>query len=314
MASPSITLAVQPRGKLGKKIPKEVQISSDASTQEIYQSLAKASGLSIHRLRITKASDRSLVPNSKNDTITSTGLSQKDVLQVKDLGPQISWRTVFIIEYLGPMLIPALFLFPLRPYLYFNFDKPIPEPSDLQILLCGLLTLHFLKREYETIFVHRFSNATMPAFNIVKNSGHYWVLAGFNIAYWAFRPDAAAAVSTSQANPILLYTGVALFVFAELANLNAHLVLRDLRRPGTTDRGIPSGFGFNLVTCPNYLFEILAWVGVYLVSGLSWSVLFFIIVGGGQMAVWASKKERRYRKEFGDKYKRKRSVMIPGIY
>lgn len=150
----------------------------------------------------------------------------------------------------------------------------------------------------------------MPARNIFKNSAHYWILAGFNIAYWVFRPDAAAA---SEPNAALLYSGVALFGFAELANLNAHLVLRDLRRPGTTERGIPSGFGFGLVTCPNYMFEVLAWVGVYLVSGLSWSVLFFILVGGGQMASWAAKKERRYRKEFVDKYKRKSSVMIPGI-
>lgn len=152
----------------------------------------------------------------------------------------------------------------------------------------------------------------MPARNIFKNSAHYWALAGFNIAYWVFRPDAAAA--TNQPNPFLLYSGLAFFVFAELANLNSHLVLRDLRRPGTTERGIPSGFGFGLVTCPNYMFEVLAWLGVWLVSGLSWSVLIFTIVGGGQMMSWAAKKERRYRKEFGDKYKRKRFVMLPGIF
>jgi very-long-chain enoyl-CoA reductase len=225
-------------------------------------------------------------------------------------GPQISWRTVFIIEYLGPLLIPALFLFPLRPYLYYNFDN-IPEPSDFQLIVCALLILHFLKREYETIFVHRFSNATMPAFNIFKNSGHYWVLAGGNIAYWVFRPDSNAA--TGHVNPTLLYIGIALYVFGELANFNAHLVLRDLRRPGTTERGIPSGFGFSTVTCPNYFFEAVSWVGVYLASGLSWSVLFFIVVASAQMAVWAQKKERRYRKEFGDKYKRKRFVMLPGL-
>ena len=152
----------------------------------------------------------------------------------------------------------------------------------------------------------------MPARNIFKNSAHYWVLAGFNIAYWAFRPDAAAA--TTAPDSTLVYIGVAVFVFAELANLNTHLVLRGLRRPGTTDRGIPSGFGFGLVTCPNYMFEILAWLGVYLISGLSWSVLFFTAVGGAQMASWAAKKERRYRKEFGDKYKRKRFVLLPGIF
>ncbi|KAL2799209.1 3-oxo-5-alpha-steroid 4-dehydrogenase-domain-containing protein [Aspergillus keveii] len=310
MAPSAITLAVQTRGKPIRKLPKEVQIAPDAPTKDLYDSLAKVSGYSIHRLRITKATDRTVVPNSNENTIAGAGLDEKAVVHVKDLGPQIAWRTVFIIEYLGPLLIPALVLYPLRPYIYFNFDS-IPEPSDLQLLVCALLTAHFVKREYETLFVHRFSNATMPARNIVKNSGHYWLLAGCNIAYWVFRPDSAAAMK--QLSPALLYTGLALFVFGEIANFNTHLVLRDLRRPGTTERGIPTGFGFSAVTCPNYFFEIVAWVGIYLVSGFSWSVLLFIVVAAGQMVLWAQKKERRYRKEFGDKYKRKRFVMLPGM-
>ena len=292
-------------------------------------------------MRITKGSDRSLVPNSNGTTIDETGLRNSSVIHVKDLGaclytppsrdqsnprtprteklthhqnqtgPQIAWRTVFIIEYLGPLLIPALFLFPLRPLLYFNYDKPLPEPSHVQRLVCGLLTAHFLKREFETIFVHRFSNATMPAYNILKNSAHSWALAGFNIAYWVFRPNSTAA--TDSPNEALVYAGLALFSFSQLANLNAHLILRNLRRAGTTERGIPSGFGFNWVTCPNYFFEILAWFGVYLVSQCNWSVLFFILVGGLQMWSWAWKKEKRYRKEFGDKYKKKRTVLLPGL-
>lgn len=215
------------------------------------------------------------------------------------------------MEYLGPLVFPALFLYVLRPYLYFNFEQPLPEPSWLQQLICALLTLHFAKREYETIFVHRFSMATMPLFNIFKNCGHYWFLVGVNICYWVFRPDAAAA--TADPNPVLLYSGLALFVFGELANLNTHLILRDLRRPGSTERGIPKGFGFDLVTCPNYMFEILAWIGIYLITGLSWSVLLFTSVGTIQMWSWAVKKERRYRKEFGDRYKRKKYVILPGL-
>ncbi|RAL09716.1 trans-2-enoyl-CoA reductase (NADPH) TSC13 [Aspergillus homomorphus CBS 101889] len=307
----AITLVVEPRGKPIKKLPRELQVASDASTEEIYKALAKASNFSIHRLRVTKGSDRTLVPNAKETTVDSTGLKERSVIHVKDLGPQLGWRTVYLIEYLGPLIIPYLFLYPLRPYIYFNFAQPLPTPSDFQRLVCALLTVHFIKREYETIFVHRFSNATMPARNIVKNSGHYWVLAGANIAYWVFRPDSPAVVRDQD--PFLLYTGLALFVFGELANLNAHCILRDLRRPGTTERGIPRGFGFSVVTCPNYFFEIVAWVGVYLLSGLSWSVLLFIVVGSAQMAIWAKKKERRYRKEFGDKYKRKRFALFPGL-
>lgn len=311
MAAGNITLVVQPRGKPIQKLPKEIEIPLNASGEELHTALSAASGCSVHRMRITKGSDHSVVPNSINTTIEDTGMRNSSVIYVKDLGPQIAWRTVFIIEYLGPLLIPALFLYPLRPLLYFTFEKPLPLPSDLQLLVCALLTVHFLKREFETIFVHRFSSATMPARNIVKNSAHYWVLAGFNIAYWVFRPDATAATSTP--NQALVYAGLALFVFGELANLNAHYILRNLRRPGTTERGIPSGFGFSLVTCPNYFFEILAWLGIFLVSQLNWSVLFFVVVGGLQMWSWGWKKEKRYRKEFGDKYKKKRAVIFPGL-
>ncbi|GMG39080.1 unnamed protein product [Aspergillus oryzae] len=128
------------------------------------------------------------------------------------------------------------------------------------------------------------------------------------MAYWAFRPD------TTPSNPVLCCAGLVLFAFGELANLNTHFVLRDLRRPGTPERGVPYGFGFGVVTCPNYLFEIIAWIGIWFVSGLSLSILIFIIIGSVQMAIWARKKEHRYRKEFGGKYKVKRFAMLPGIY
>ncbi|KAE8415253.1 steroid alpha reductase family protein [Aspergillus pseudocaelatus] len=305
-----ITVVIQPRGGSVKSLPHQVRIGSHASTEQLYNALAQASGLSIYRLRITKESDCTLVSNSKETTIEEAGIKDMDVVTVKDLGPQISWRAVYIAEYLGPVFIPGLFLFPLRPYLYSNYDA-VTEPSSIQLLLCGLLTIHFVKREYESIFVHRFSNATMPARKIVQNSGYYCVMS-CNMAYWIFRPDAAAA-ATELINPWLLYTGLGLFAFGELANLNTHLVLRDIRRPGTTERGVPLGSGFGVVTCPNYFFEIIAWMGIYFVSGLSWSILIFIIIGSVQMAIWAKKKERRYRQEFGDKYKFKRFVMLPGI-
>jgi hypothetical protein len=32
-------------------------------------------------------------------------------------------------------------------------------------------------------------------------------------------------------------------------------------------RGVPFGYGFNLVTCPNYTFEILAWISICVMTG-----------------------------------------------
>ena len=172
-----------------------------------------------------------------------------------------------------------------------------------------MITAHFFKRELETLFVHRFSNASMPFFNIFKNSGHYWVLGGLLIAYVTYGPKATAA---APSNPLITYPAVALYIVGELGNLNAHLCLRRLRSAGGTERGIPQGLGFNLVTCPNYMFEILAWLSMALINR-SWTTLVFLWLAGLQMALWAKKKERRLREDFGDKYKKKKYAMLPGI-
>ena len=169
--------------------------------------------------------------------------------------------------------------------------------------------IHFLKRELETAFVHRFSNATMPVMNIFKNSGHYWILSGALIAYFTYSPTSWAA---EPSNPLYTYLALALFVVGELGNLNAHIILRNLRSPGGTERGVPKGLGFDWVTCPNYLFETIAWIGMILITK-SWTTLLFAVVADVTMANWAWKKERRYRKELGGQYKKKRFAMIPGI-
>jgi very-long-chain enoyl-CoA reductase len=69
---------------------------------------------------------------------------------------------------------------------------------------------------------------------------------------------------------------------------------------------------FKIVTCPNYLFELIAWTGIFMVNR-SWSTVLFNVVAGAQMAVWAKKKEGQYRKQFGAKYQKKRFGMIPGL-
>ncbi|KAH9826944.1 steroid alpha reductase family protein [Teratosphaeria destructans] len=321
----SLTKLTATQGKRIPKLPSETTIYIQGSTADLYQRIANESNFSIHRLRITNADDGKPVPNDKKTTVASVGLENGGTIQVKDLGepcmtpderrpsdsphpgPQIAWRTVFVIEYLGPLLIHPLFYY-LRPYIY--GPAADASPSTLQTLSCLTITLHFLKREIETLFVHRFSNATMPARNIFKNSAHYWLFSGLLIAYFTYSPT---SITAGEAKPLLTYTGLALFTVGELANLNTHLVLRGLRSPGGTERGVPRGLGFNWVTCPNYLFETIAWVGILLIN-LSWTTAVFAAIAVGQMALWARKKESRYRKELGGQYKKKKFSMIPGIW
>jgi very-long-chain enoyl-CoA reductase len=217
----------------------------------------------------------------------------------------VDWATVFVIEYLGPLLIHPL-IYALRPYIY----RTSEPASQLQTLSMLLILIHFAKREFETLFIHRFSNSTMPLFNLPKNCAHYWFFAGINLAFWTYLPSSPAAAPTNAA---LMYSGLALFAIGELCNFYTHVTLMNLRSPGTTERRIPQGLGFDWVTCPNYTFEIVAWVGFLLVNR-SLSTVLYLVIGTAQMAIWAKKKEKRYIQDFGDKYKRKRYVILPGIY
>ena len=217
---------------------------------------------------------------------------------------------MYAIEYFGPILLHPL-VFQLRPYIYSNPTpgRPFPEASATQSLSLILILLHFLKREIETIFVHRFSNATMPFLNIFKNSLYYWFPGGLFLAYLTYSPSAPAAHDIQWS---LVIPGVVLYTVGELYTLYCHLYLRSLRSPGTKERRIPTAFGFSWVTSPNYMFEIFAWIGLILITKC-WMTAVFLSIGTVYMISWAKKKERNYRKEFGDKYKRKRFAIMPGI-
>ena len=63
------------------------------------------------------------------------------------------------------------------------------------------------------------------------------------------------------------------------------------------------------MSCANYFWESLCWLTVS-VSTQVWGAYLFWFVSTAQMFDWAVKKHKRYRKDFGDKYP-KRKVMFP---
>jgi len=306
----SLTINLKSRSRSIKGLPPSIDINSKSAVSELTRKISTKTGLSVHRIRLTKASDGAVVH--------TLDLEPNSIVYVKDLGPQINWRLVFVIEYLGPLLIHPLFFVPsLRAYLYPHLSASISTvlPNPQQHLLLLLILLHFVKRELETLFVHKFSLATMPLRNLPKNSAHYWILSGLNIAWFIYHPLNTIAGKYSYYTPssTTIYVLICLWLFAELSNFYTHLTLSKLRPAGSTVRGIPKGYGFNWVTCPNYFFELLGWTALWVLSGFNWALALFIIVGAGQMYMWALKKEMRYRKDFDEKYKKKRSVMIPGL-
>ena len=143
--------------------------------------------------------------NAKPETLKDGPLAITDgaTLVYKDLGPQIAWRTVFIVEYFVPMIaFPLIYL--LRSTLY-GQDKVEQNPlTRTQWIAFLCFVAHFAKRELETIFVHKFSKGTMPIFNLFKNSGYYWGFA-FLVAYFVLSPTSAARDATMETVGLVLF-------------------------------------------------------------------------------------------------------------
>lgn len=247
---------------------------------------------------------------SDSQQLNKLELSKGKELYFKDLGPQIGWSTVFLAEYAGPLFCYMITY--LRPSLVYGSgaaDKPYHYAVNFA---AACWTFHYAKRILETLFVHRFSHATMPLTNLFKNCTYYWGFA-FYVGYYINHPQYTPALFKDAQ----IYAGLLGFLFSELGNFSIHIALRNLRPPGTTERKIPKPTGnpfttlFNFVSCPNYTYEISAWVAFSIMTQALPAFL-FTVAGGGQMVIWALGKHRNYRKEFAN-YPRGRKSIIPFV-
>jgi len=285
---------------------------TDASTLRDLKALyAQKSKLGPERQYFTRAApdpkDRALKGDGR---LVEMGVRNGDTLTFKDLGYQIDYRTVFYVEYAGPVLLHALFYF-CQEIIYGQSFNHVAT----QKIAFACVVFHYVKRELESAFVHQFSNDTMPWTNIFKNSAHYWMLGGAFIAYFLYHPKYSAPFpDTAGSINVAVMACVIVFVLAELGNLHAHLTLKSLRPPGTKRRAIPMGGLFSLVACPNYTFEVLAWLAFCIFTQTLTGYL-FLVVSTVQMMAWAKKKHNQYKADFPDAYPPlRRKKMFPFLW
>ena len=146
----------------------------------------------------------------------------------------------------------------------------------------------------------------MPFKRVFINSTHYWVTFGALVGYFFLHP----LYTPPDFLPKPVKFGlVAFFLFSQFMNFMCHLTLRNLRKPGTSERGIPHGWGFGLVSCANYFWETMVWLSFSVYSSTVTSYL-FLAFSFYQMTDWALGKHRRYRKDFKD-YPRGRKAILP---
>ncbi|KAL5287303.1 TECR family protein [Megaselia abdita] len=165
-----------------------------------------------------------------SETLKNLGVQSGGKIYIKDLGPQIGWKTVFLAEYAGPLIV-YLWVYT-RPYVFYgNLENAQPLGLTAHIA-AACYTFHYAKRLLETIFVHRFSHSTMPLSNLFKNCSYYW---GFT-AYVSYHVNHPLFTSPCMCT---VYAGLAGFLLCELGNFSIHMTLRNLRPAGSKVRKIP---------------------------------------------------------------------------
>lgn len=309
-------LSVKSRSKKLQDCKIDVKSGEEHALQDVLKQISKQNkGISIYRLRLTYKKDDKHIPIMEDSFFKSTDSNLQ--LYVKDLGPQISWRLVFFIEYLGPILVHSLLYYfstieTARIKLNYSPNNYDPNLNQIAFLL---ILGHYIKRELETLFLHRFTLATMPLFNVFKNSFHYWILNGaIGLGYFGFGfvlSDEKLSWIYNGLGQINLSTLIGLFVLSETWNFYMHLKLRiygdQQRAKGNTTKRVPINEGlFKYLVAPNYTFEVLSWVWFTVIFKFNIFAVVFLLVSTTQMYLWAIKKNK--------KYGTKRAFLIPFIF
>ncbi|KAK8950009.1 Very-long-chain enoyl-CoA reductase [Platanthera guangdongensis] len=227
----------------------------------------------------------------------SDGNAKSLTIVLKDLGPQVSYKTLFFWEYIGPLVIyPIFYFFPV--YKYFGYgEKQVIHPVQTYALYYWCF--HYFKRIMETFFIHSFSHATSPLSNVFRNCAYYWSFGAY-IAYYVNHP------LYTPVSELQWKIGFGIGLLCQLSNFYCHIILKNLRSPdGSGGYQIPRGFLFNIVTCANYTTEIYQWLGFNIATQTVAGYL-FLLVASGIMSNWAIAKHRRLKKLFDGREGRKK--------
>ena len=289
-----------------------IELSDSATIADLQEAIHKRTKKYPSRQRLTLpvqpgSKERPVVLNYKKSLKDYTiGNSETLTVVFKDLGPQVSYRTLFFCEYLGPLLLyPVFYYLPVYQYFGYKGERVI---HPVQTYALYYWCFHYAKRILETFFVHCFSHATSPLSNVFRNCAYYWTFGSY-IAYYVNHP------LYTPVNDLQMKIGFAIGILCQISNFYCHIILKNLRSPGGEGGyQIPRGFLFNIVTCANYTTEIYQWLG-FNIATQTVAGYIFLVVATFIMTNWALAKHRRLKKLFDGKEGRprypRRWVILP---
>jgi 3-oxo-5-alpha-steroid 4-dehydrogenase 1 len=214
----------------------------------------------------------------------------------KGWGFSLRARTAWIAMELPAMVVIAVMAAASRRF----------TPVTL-LLLCAW-EVHYLYRTLVYPALMRSSPRTFPLLLAVIA----WVFNTANcyVNGWHLFYEGAAYPLEWLTDPRFI-AGMALFAAGFATHTWADAVLRGLRKPGESGYSIPRGGLFELVSAPNYLGEIVQWLG-WALATWSFAGLSFAVFTIANLLPRAVSHHRWYRATFPD-YPVDRKAIIPLI-
>ncbi|MHA1416605.1 MAG: DUF1295 domain-containing protein [Candidatus Heimdallarchaeaceae archaeon] len=201
-------------------------------------------------------------------------------------GPSIkgSWAWL-IMESPAAITTTILFLLSLK------------ELSLVPVLLVCIFCFHYYPRDFIYPFWAR-REAKTP------------LIIMFSAIFFKFAPEDKYTISWLYSPQFVV--GSLLFILGFIFNRKAEFSLRKLRKKGESSYKIPYGGMFELISCPNYFFEIIEWIGWAI---MTWSIpgLVFMIWTIANLGPRAVSTHNWYKKNFPN-YPKSRKALIPFVF
>jgi len=186
--------------------------------------------------------------------------------------------------------------------IYYLLLLPHDSTAARADLAAILTAIHFAKRTLECLFLHKYSGE-MPIATTIFISVFYSI-------------TAAAVCHYSRlvtAYDEWTYTaGLGLFTIGLAGNFYHHYLLANLRKPGEKGYKVPQGGMFEYVATPHYLFELIGWFGLGLVSQHFFNMLFL-----GAMTVYLTDRamgQDEWNRKKMPSYPPNRKRILPFIF
>ncbi|XP_036407719.1 trans-2,3-enoyl-CoA reductase-like [Megalops cyprinoides] len=252
------------------------------------------------------------VPNGPflPDTCVMQTIATSSLVSVysTDLGRQVGWSAVFLTQYVGPILIYLMFYLRLSNV----YDDTVKSQRPPVVhLACFCHSLHYIKHVLETLFVHRLSDGYTPLRNLLKGCAFYWGFTawlGYYINHPLYTPP---YFENKQVIPSLVW-----FLVCEAGNFCINIALA--RHNQTVKASYPRPtynpftWLFKLVHCPQYTYEIGAWLSLAVMTQ-TLPVAVFAMLISIQMLLWAKKRHHKYLRQRRSSSGYRRAAVIPFI-